>query len=228
MYDDFRKFREQYSLSRENTIVGIVSVKEKLLELPFTTYNVADYFKDNTFLDMPVSYGESLGHDRLVLAYYCFKMNHKHKIVIDTGTFTTLDSVDIKGFNGGYILPGLGSILKSYESGDQLFSVENLSKIVNFKDLLTVYPKTTKDAIAHGALLSFIAPIKESLIAFDPANILLTGGNGQLLHDFLIHDEKIKEKNSHIEFDFSLLGKALACFVIQVQTESKNEKEAIL
>ncbi len=154
-YDDMRVIIQQYSLNRENTIAGVVSVKEGQLNLPFEVFNVADFFKDNSFLDMPVSYGETLGHDRLVLAYYCYKMDNNPKIVIDTGTFTTLDSVDMKGFNGGYILPGLGSILKSYESGDQLFSVENLANIVDLKDLLNVYPKTTKDAIAHDLLAFF-------------------------------------------------------------------------
>ena len=117
---DLSNLIKKYDLSPSNTICASVNVartRKELLE--FKAHDVSNYFKDSYFLDMPVHYSETLGMDRLILAYY-FYSNEKNVALVDSGTFTTVDLVGPSGFEGGFILPGLGLLLDTYSFGFNL------------------------------------------------------------------------------------------------------------
>ena len=84
---------------------------------------------------MPVHYQKSLGEDRLALAYYAYKTLQSPTMIIDGGTFLTIDFVNSDGFLGGYIAP-IDTALKysnylmkrGYE--DNSFSLNNVSLLV--------------------------------------------------------------------------------------------------
>lgn len=184
---DFEKLDttlNNYALDSSNTNFVISSVKEGAIDFPYPFANASHQFRAGTFLDMPVHYNETIGIDRLVAAYYAYSLDNKMKLVIDAGTFTTIDSIDIKGFNGGYILPGLNLLASAYQNGEQLNTAPtNIPE--NIQEVLGAFPQTTEKAIHHGAFLSFLAPIKEVLRTHRPKNIILTGGNGDILQNYL-------------------------------------------
>lgn len=184
---DFEKLKStltNYALDNSNTTFIICSVKEGSIDFPYPFINVLEYFKDGSLLDMPVHYNNTVGIDRLIAAFYAYTSDNYMKLVIDTGTFTTVDSVDIKGFNGGYILPGLNLLATAYREGEQLDS-PSTNYPENMQEVLGQFPQTTEKAIHHGAFLSFLAPIKEVLRTHQVKNIILTGGNGEILQNYL-------------------------------------------
>jgi pantothenate kinase type III len=172
------RFIESYAMSDSNTIAILSSVKKETVEVPFKTINIKDYFKPNLFIDMPVFYSDTLGIDRLALAYPIYK-KYKNAICIDSGTFTTVDFIDQDGFQGGYILPGLGLIKSCYNKGENLYSPPlNTTHNINFSEAL---PESTQEAISQGALISAMSPIREIIHREPQAEIFLTGGNAKFL-----------------------------------------------
>ena len=177
-FSELEKVISNYNLTSENTQAALSSVVKTKVEVPFKTINIQDYFKENKFIDMPVNYTSTLGIDRLCISYPLYKKDNKAYLCIDCGTFTTVDSIDIKGFNGGYILPGLELLFKSYERGDQLH-------IPSLRPYSLSLPHSTQEAIDLGAALSFLEPIKSIIEKQDPREVILTGGNSEYLYSFL-------------------------------------------
>lgn len=174
---DYKSLNEiifQYGLNRENTIAGLSSVTHEKPILPFKTFFVSNYFKDSKFLNMPVHYSQTLGEDRLIQAWYLYSQFNKKMILIDTGTFTTIDFIDIKGLNGGFILPGLELLFETYQKGNNLKSYNNLY-LENLSQ--RSIPNNTKDAIMAGAYLSYITPIREIISNNSDYEVYITGGN---------------------------------------------------
>lgn len=129
-------------------------------------------------------YSETLGEDRLIASYGVFSKNLAKKIlIIDSGSFTTIDLVTSEGFMGGYILPGKTLLEEAYNRGANLHKGE----IENYSFLL---PQTTNDAINHGAFLSFTAPLFHIIDTLKPDKILLTGFNAELVKKALESNQK--------------------------------------
>lgn len=140
--------------------------------------SIKDYFKLNSFFTMPVNYNETVGIDRLICAFYAY--HHKmNSTIIDTGSFTTIDRVDSKGFNGGYILPGLKSLQDTYKNGELLKAFKPTIKLNN------TIPQTSENAINAGFTESFLAPIKSIVSRHQSDETFITGGNGYLLEEIL-------------------------------------------
>jgi type III pantothenate kinase len=200
-----------YNLNDSNTLSIKSSVSDRDESIPLSCNDVKDLFKNQTFLDMPVNYNETVGLDRLVAAYFCYAKSKKSFLIIDTGTFTTIDSVDIKGFNGGYILPGLNTLEKSYSDGSLLEVPNSINTELSF-----IFPNTTEKAIHQGAILSFLAPIKEVITQTDPSNILITGGNAELLYNYLNSQKSsLFRLDASIQLDLNLIHNALVEIAIR-------------
>lgn len=204
--ENLEKILKNYNLNSQNSMIYYSRVKKENVNFPFTAIDVSSFFKENKFLDMPVHYNETLGIDRLVCAYFAYQQDNKAKFIIDTGSFTTVDQVDIKGFNGGYILPGLKLLSESYSQGEQLNSPD-MTPPHELEQLLGTFPQNTKVAIHHGAFLSFLAPIREVLRTHSLKTILITGGNGEILLKYLKNWEFCQDAS--IQFDPYLVHKGL-------------------
>lgn len=92
-----------------------------------------------TFFGMPVNYQNTLGNDRLVTSHLVFDLikndlSPDKAILIDAGTFVTIDFISNKGFEGGYILPGPETLLKSYLRGEQLSGPSQRMVVTNSND----------------------------------------------------------------------------------------------
>lgn len=194
-YEKLNDIIDSYQIKSENIKVISCSVVDKALDHPYRSETAKSFFVNSKFKDMPVHYNETVGIDRLAAAYSFYHKNNFAGLIIDTGTFTTVDHVDIKGFNGGFILPGLNLISEAYNKGFQLHKPVNYEEI-SLEKLSSTLPQTTAKAIENGALLSFLAPISEILRQNATSNIVITGGNGEFLYNFL--------KNSHLCQDASI------------------------
>jgi pantothenate kinase type III len=201
---------ENYNLNSQNTTALVSSVKDsKLFHIPVKTYFVRDLFKDNKFLEMPVNYSKTLGDDRIVTSYFLYKKDNHSKVIIDTGSFTTIDQVDIKGFNGGHILPGLAKIQETYYQGEKL---SEIAMAINFKKqkLSSKLPLSSETAITDGILVTYIAPIIHLIKNLAPKEVYLTGGNSIFLNN-LLKDANLQCEAS-IHLDNSLIHRSL-CFI---------------
>lgn len=126
------------------------------------------------FQEMPLNYTSTIGHDRLIAAYFAFHFFDEPVAIIDAGTFITVDFVSKQGFEGGTIFPGFGTIAKSYERGSLL----KAPKLVR-TDLQNT-PHSTEEAIQQGferLVRSLEEDIKKQTLN---RVILLTGGQRDL------------------------------------------------
>lgn len=135
------------------------------------------------FFDMPVHYAETLGDDRLIVAYSLFKQLRPAEsiLIIDAGTLMTMDLVDRSGFAGGYIFPGVQTFLSSYQKGFLLPLME-MKNNIEFKTL----PHTTDEAIL-GAAEIYLDSVLESIIKkTSPSKIVITGGSLELIKNKIL------------------------------------------
>lgn len=143
--------------------------------------NLSEYRGAKNFLDMPIHYSQSLGMDRIVTAYGIFsKLNkNENKILIDSGTFTTVDIISESGFMGGYIFPGIDLLLTSFNKGHLLpeITLFDLKKEYDFKTL----PMDTKEAMIKAVKLLILSPLQSILKESEITNILITGGKAESL-----------------------------------------------
>ena len=232
---------QTFGLTTKNTVAAICSVKSDFPpdQIPFDKLLVGDYFhsskKQHSFMDMPVQYTKTLGLDRLVQAWYlyhqlnCNKENSKEnnkefnkdkKLLIDTGTFTTVDFIDTDGLKGGFILPGLGTILNSYSSGDQLSaynSINTNAKNMDKKELNLLVrdiAHSTADAIERGAFITFLAPLLKIIEQNPEYSPIITGGNAFFLETYLKNqNQEDIQPLASIHFEMNLIHIALATFV---------------
>jgi len=151
----------------ENENIFTVSVNDDALLKLAKKYKVID-LSDALCFD---SNYRGLGADR---AFACFAANDG--VVVDAGSAITVDVMQGGLHLGGFILPGLSTIVESYAKISQRLDV-GFNMGVNLKEL----PQNTKDAISYGALVSIVGAIKE---ASKNKFIYFTGGDGKFLSRF--------------------------------------------
>lgn len=152
------------------------------------------------FFDMRVYYAETLGDDRLIAGYGIFKKIKKEEkvLLIDAGTFITMDLITNEGFQGGYIFPGITRFLKTYAHSAQLPS---LSKDLLFKSNSDI-PHTTEEAILKATELYLKACTEEVINNNSPDKIIFTGGSANEIKNLI-------SLKGHSETDRHLIHSAL-------------------
>ena len=102
---------------------------------------------------------QQLGSDRfasLIAAHYLFPTTSL--LVVTCGTATTVDAIDAEGnFNGGMILPGLGTMAQSLALNTA--RVPEVSPI----DFKAVFADNTQDAIISGCINAQIGAVMRAL-----------------------------------------------------------------
>lgn len=137
--------------------------------------------KNHCFAGMPVHYAQTIGQDRLVQAAHAFHLFQGQEVmVIDAGTFVTVDLINFDGLSGGFILPGLHLMLESYLAGDALkkYTKEEVIKesILPIND----WPGDTKKAVCHGVLDLYRSFYFHKLQKHAPTKLIVTGGDSDL------------------------------------------------
>lgn len=143
------------------------------------------YRDETAFLDMPVNYGPTLGEDRLALAYHVYKTmpNALPALIIDSGTFATVDVVDGGGFVGGYIFPGMRRFYEIYGKSARLPDLSGMEPPPYTANL----PHATDDAILQAGALYWRGILREVLDgpAKNIKSVVLTGGSALILEKIL-------------------------------------------
>lgn len=144
---------------------------------------VKTYWRGEKFAGLKVNYAQSLGEDRLLLAYWAWKNLQNTTLVISAGTFLTCDVVKDGTFEGGFILPGFKLLGEDLKSGAQLSPVD-FQDIP--KDMLTGQdlPHDTPSAL-NGAAVAYAALIQRLLVRWSPAQIVISGGQTPLIQSWL-------------------------------------------
>jgi type III pantothenate kinase len=181
---ELKLFLSQLGLSAHNTQIVLSDVKPREEELQFFIQEgylltrVKDYWRGKKFHGMNVNYADTLGEDRLVTAFYAFKKFKGNTLVIDAGTFVTIDVVNTQGFEGGFIVPGAETYFEAYQKGENLRNFE--LKLVPSHAL----PHDTPAAMS-GSYSAFAALVRELIREHQIQKVLITGGASSLWEKLL-------------------------------------------
>jgi len=122
-----------------------------------------------------------MGVDRRALC-----LSHRDGVFIDAGSAITVDIMENGLYQGGFILAGLKSILKSYQDISPILNID-----INYDISVDRLPLTTKDGISYG----IIAPIKTIIEKHQKdRRLYFTGGDGEYLSSFFkngLFDERL-------------------------------------
>lgn len=182
-------------LSSVKKLESLHSLKD--LEKPFVVSSVTEQletsfkslWQDNSFCQMPLHYEKNqLGLDRLYQAAFIYHAYPNQEVIlIDAGTFITVDHINETGFLGGYIYPGPQTFLSSYKQGKRLPTLDYL----NNNHTVDKLPVTTEQAI-RSAALKYIQNLCEGILnEFPNKKIILTGGQSKSLVSYLSGAEQL-------------------------------------
>lgn len=197
-------YLDQLQMTPHNSQLVLSEVKAReedlkpFLEQGFLLTRVKDYWRGQRFAGMPVEYAQTLGEDRLIQAFYVFKKLKSNTLLIDAGTFVTMDVVTRTGFSGGYIVPGARIYGETFQQGELLKSVS-----LNHS-LSAELPHATSEAMRDG-YLAFAALAQKLVIEHKLDKILITGGNSSLWEQ--IFDEL--KASEIVEVEVNLIHLAL-------------------
>lgn len=206
-------YANQLEITPENTAIVLSEVKVRqdevssLQEKGFLVTRLKDYWRGQKFAGMPVHYAHTLGEDRLIEAYYAYKKIKAPVLIIDAGTYTTMDVVTSEGFQGGYIIPGVDIFQATFQSGEKL-------KDVSFEEQFVLdLPKTTAQAMKE-SYTAFASLARELIKTHQLEKVILTGGKTELWKKFL----SSSQISAVIEPDPHFIHKALQFwFTTQVE-----------
>jgi type III pantothenate kinase len=200
-FKELNIFLSQLEMNSNNSGLVLAEVKSREEELfeylkqGFLLTRVKDYWRGAKFAGMTVHYAQTLGEDRLIQSYYLFKKDKTPTLLIDAGTFVTLDLINDGGFQGGHILPSRANYFETFKNGEQL-------KDVPLNTINPGLPHKTDDAMA-GSYLAFVALAKSMIKEHSIARVVVTGGNSSWWFQQLAHCGEgiiVKEEKDLIHF----------------------------
>jgi len=171
----------------------ICSVVPKITKIFKSLYQCVYVAGENLKVPIRCLYSKKdIGMDRLVGAMAARKFFPKTRLVLDFGTAITLDFLSSRGeYQGGIILPGIGSTLKVFSKCALLPSE------VKFRRSRHLIPKNTKESINCGLEKGFSAMINSLVVEYKkklkiPAfnAIVITGGEAKVVIPELNFDYK--------------------------------------
>lgn len=182
--------------------VDEVSIDEKLPGI-FCSVNHENLFSNlinlrdiKDKLNYPTHYEHSIGIDRRVLVYDLLKIRQiSDAVIIDAGSFITIDFITNSTHMGGFIFPGLKNFLETYHvKGKKLpsLSVQSAIKPINHK----TFPENTHEAISM-AFTHYITSMMNLIEG--QKNIYITGGDAKEIIGFINSSEVIHEENFLLE-----------------------------
>lgn len=196
-------YLDQLKLNASNSQIVLCEVKEReeelmnLLKQGFLLTRVKDYWRGQRFAGMPVHYAKTLGEDRLIEAHYCYKTDKSPTLLIDAGTYVTMDVVNEAGFQGGYIIPGMEAYFAAFAHGERL---RDFNLTANLSNQL---PQETLTAM-RDSYSAFGALAKELVQKNNIKKVILTGGMASLWESFFT-DTNIELKTDPNYIHWSLL-----------------------
>ena len=164
-------------------------IKSKVYQWVADRFNVEPEFavslRESCGLISAYQQANQLGVDRFLAMIGAQTLNNKPKVVVDSGTATTIDCINSNHkFMGGVILPGLDLMRISLSSGADALDTTGSSTIMN------LFATDTDDAILSGAKLATVSAIEVAVknlsdFAGCEADCIITGGNGKVIESHL-------------------------------------------
>jgi len=114
---------------------------------------------------------KGLGVDRKVLCSFI-----DDGVIVDAGSAITIDVVEDKKHQGGYIYPGISELFNSYERISKVLKVPMMQKVP-----LDKLPQNTKEAINFAVIKSVVLLVKD--VSKDK-KIYFCGGDGKMLSSY--------------------------------------------
>lgn len=185
-WSEVQIFLSQLQMSANNSSLVLCEVKSReeelqpLQEQGFLLTRVKDYWRGTKFAGMPVNYARTLGEDRLIQAWYLYKQKKIPALLIDAGTFATMDVITAKGFEGGYIIPGLNAYSGVFQRGEQLkdWSLDS--------SVSASLPHATAEAM-RDSYFAFAALAQKLITEHQIERVILTGGQCSLWKEIFEH-----------------------------------------
>jgi type III pantothenate kinase len=186
----------------EPTFIGVSSVldvaaNQRIRKILAPTKRPVEFAQVRT-----ISHGLITGYDHIQhlgidrwLQVLALSGQGKNYCVVGCGTALTLDLLNDQQHLGGYILPSFYLQREALAQGTRRVQVPAGA----FSDLSP--GRDTPAAVHHGILLGIVGAV-EKLVRLEPSrHLVLTGGDADLIHDFLAIDNPIT-----IEPDLLLKG----------------------
>lgn len=197
--EELQIYLNQLGMNASNTSIVLCEVKAReeklwpLLEQGFLLTRLKDYWRGVKFAGMPVQYATTLGQDRLIAAYYAYKHEQIPTLIIDAGTYVTMDVVNEMGLRGGYIIPGLKAYYSSFQFGEQL-------KQISLDLKMTDEIPTETDLAMGQSYLAFVALAKKLINDYQIKRIIISGGQMNLWDQFFDREEQalVVERHPHL------------------------------
>jgi type III pantothenate kinase len=145
--------------------------------------------QEKSFQSMPVNYAATLGLDRLYEAYFTYQTmlnSAKRVVIIDAGTFITMDLVTSDGLQGGLITPGITAFLQSYRRGALLPELQTLAPHREGE-----LPQNTMEAISFATRLYLKSSTEAFLEQTRPDLLVMTGGAAPFIEELIDWKGKI-------------------------------------
>lgn len=120
-----------------------------------------------------------LGIDRWLALLACWARISRRAVVVDAGSALTIDVLDGRRHQGGYILPGVRLMAKALGVGTWGVKVQDQI----FSGLMP--GSDTAHAVNNGSVLAAVAAVEKVAALWAPADIVLTGGDSGLLRSHL-------------------------------------------
>jgi pantothenate kinase type III len=174
-WNELPVFLNQLEMTSDNTTMVLAEVKARDEELTpylhqgFHITHVKEYWRGTKFAGMPVNYAKTLGEDRLIQAFYAYKKLKENILLIDAGTFVTIDVITKNGFEGGYIVPGIKNYFETFQKGDQLKAID-IDKSVS-----ATLPHGTTEAM-RDSYFAFAALAQKLISEHNLQKVVLSGG----------------------------------------------------
>lgn len=165
----------------EETIY-IVSVNTPAKEFLASKARVVEL--DDTLLNTPY---EGLGIDR---AMCCLAITHG--VVVDAGSAITIDVMHQGSHQGGYILPGLGSLGETFATISPLLGARFSAHKKSDHCERQRYPLRSDEAMWEGPSLAVVA-LLEAIVRSEEIPLILTGGDASVIARRLSIDHQVKE-----------------------------------
>ncbi|HGZ70814.1 MAG TPA: type III pantothenate kinase [Nitratifractor sp.] len=125
------------------------------------------------FIEIKGSY-RGMGIDRQVVL-----LSRGDGIYIDAGSAITIDKIVEDEYQGGIILPGVWSMIKSYAQISPILEIESLDRV----DLCKLPKSNTRNTISYGIIAPIVAFVEK--INSEGLPIYCCGGDGERVSGYM-------------------------------------------
>ena len=121
----------------------------------------------------------NLGIDRWLALLSCWQTISREALVVDAGSAMTIDVLSGDRHCGGYIMPGFAMMKTALGAGTWGIAIDDNDKI-------EAGPATgTTGAVLNGSMIALVAAVERIAGMAGVETIVLTGGDGPLIKQFL-------------------------------------------